>query len=51
LPSPGRFRPVGAAKPVAPISQVTSGTLFAWHKVPLRTYLMAIAVFCNEVKG
>ncbi len=30
---------------------VTSGTLFAWHKLPLRTYLMAIAVFCNEVKG
>jgi transposase-like protein len=29
---------------------VTSGTL-AWHKLPLRTYLMAIAVFCNEVKG
>ncbi len=30
---------------------VTSGTLFAWHKLPLRTYLMAIAIFCNEVKG
>ena len=30
---------------------VTSGTLFAWHKLPLRTYLMAIAVCCNEVKG
>ena len=30
---------------------MTSGTLFAWHKLPLRTYLMAIAVFCNEVKG
>jgi ISXO2-like transposase domain len=30
---------------------VTSGTLFAWHKLPLGTYLMAIAVFCNEVKG
>src|SRR6202171_2007543 len=29
----------------------TSGTLFAWHKLPLRTYLMAIALFCNEVKG
>jgi transposase-like protein len=29
----------------------TSGTLFAWHKLSLRTYLMAIAVFCNEVKG
>ena len=30
---------------------VTSGTLFAWHKLPLKTDLMAIAVFCNEVKG
>ena len=30
---------------------ITSGTLFAWHKLPLKTYLMAIAVFCNEVKG
>ena len=30
---------------------VTSGTLFASHKRPLRDYLAAIAVFCNEVKG
>jgi hypothetical protein len=30
---------------------LTSGTLLAWHKLPLKTYLMAIAVFCNEVKG
>jgi len=30
---------------------VTSGTLFASHKMPLRAYLLAIAVFCNEVKG
>lgn len=30
---------------------VTSGTLFAWHKLALKSYLMAIAVFCNEVKG
>jgi transposase-like protein len=30
---------------------VTSGTLFAWRKLPLKTYLLAIAVFCNEVKG
>ena len=30
---------------------MTSGTLFAWHKLPLKSYLMAIAVFCNEVKG
>jgi len=30
---------------------VTSGTLFASHKAPLRAYLAAIAVFMNEVKG
>lgn len=30
---------------------ITSGTLFDNHKLPLRTYLAAIAVFCNEVKG
>lgn len=30
---------------------ITSGTLFASHKMPLRSYLAAIAIFCNEVKG
>ena len=30
---------------------VTSGTLFAHHKLPLKAYLLAIAIFCNEVKG
>lgn len=30
---------------------VTSGTLFSSHKLPLKTYLMAIAIFTNEVKG
>lgn len=30
---------------------VTSGTLFAFHKMPLRSYLAAIVIFCNEVKG
>jgi hypothetical protein len=30
---------------------VTSGTLFASHKMPLRAYLAAIAIFANEVKG
>jgi transposase-like protein len=30
---------------------ITSGTLFAGHKLPLRCYLAAIAIFCNEVKG
>jgi transposase-like protein len=30
---------------------LTSGTLFAFHKLPIRTYLAAIVIFCNEVKG
>jgi transposase-like protein len=30
---------------------ITSGTLFASHKLPLRMYLAAILLFCNEVKG
>jgi transposase-like protein len=30
---------------------ITSGTLFANHKLPLRAYLAAIAIFVNEVKG
>jgi transposase-like protein len=30
---------------------ITSATLFASHKLPLKAYLAAIAIFCNEVKG
>lgn len=30
---------------------ITSGTRFASHKLPLRAYLVAIVLFCNEVKG
>src|ERR1700716_579612 len=30
---------------------LTSGTLFASRKMPLRSYLLAIAIFINEVKG
>jgi transposase-like protein len=30
---------------------ITSGTLFAHHKLPLRTYLLAVVAFCNEVTG
>lgn len=30
---------------------ITSGTLFASHKLPLRGYLAAVAIFVNEVKG
>lgn len=30
---------------------VTSGTMFAWHKMPVQSYLAAIAIAMNEVKG
>lgn len=30
---------------------VTSGTIFAFHKLPLRVYLGAIAIYSNAVKG
>ena len=30
---------------------LTSGTIFANHKLPLRDYLLAIAIFCNGAKG
>lgn len=42
-----RFRCKACAKDFS----ITSGTLFAAHKAPLRAYLAAIAVFMNEVKG
>ena len=42
-----RFRCKGCGKDFS----ITSGTLFASHKLPLRCYLAAIAIFCNEVKG
>jgi hypothetical protein len=42
-----RFRCKGCKKDFT----ITSGTLFAWHKLPLKRYLSAIAIFCNEVKG
>ncbi len=30
---------------------VTSGTIFSNHKLPLRTYLAAVAIYTNAVKG
>lgn len=48
-------RPSGAArwrcKDCGKDFSITSGTLFASHKLPLRAYLAAIAIFTNEVKG
>lgn len=42
-----RFRCKACGKDFTP----TSSTLFAHHKLPIRDYLAAMAVFCNEVKG
>jgi transposase-like protein len=42
-----RFRCTGCRKSFS----ITSGSLFDSHKLPLRGYLAAVAVFCNEVKG
>ena len=42
-----RFRCTACSYDFSP----TSGTLFAHHKLPIRTYLAAVAIFCNEVKG
>ena len=42
-----RCRAKGCAKDFT----LTSGTLFAHHKMPIGTYLLAIAIFVNEVKG
>ena len=51
MPSPewlaSRFRCRACVKDFT----LTSGTLFAFHQLPLRTYLAAIVIFCNEVKG
>ena len=40
-----------AARRAARISRSRSGTLFAFHKMSLRNYLAATAIFINEVKG
>ena len=42
-----RFRCRACAKDFT----LTSGTPLASHKLPLRVYLAAVAILCNEVKG
>lgn len=42
-----RYRCKACRKDFSP----TSGTLFASHKLPIRDYLAAIALFVNAVKG
>ncbi|HUB14391.1 MAG TPA: transposase, partial [Acetobacteraceae bacterium] len=44
---PPRWRCKGCEKEFT----VISGTIFAWHKMPVQTYLAAIALAMNEVKG
>jgi transposase-like protein len=50
-----RRRPSGAlrfrCKACRTDFSITSDTLFAFHKMPLRNYFAAIAIFCNAVKG
>ncbi len=44
-------RPIFKCKGCEKQFSVTSGTLFASRKLPIRDYLMAIAIFVNAVKG
>lgn len=44
-------RPLWKCKACRYQFSVTSGTIFAHHKLPLRDYLLAIAIFCNGAKG
>lgn len=44
-------RPIFKCKACDKQFSVTSGTLFASRKLPMRDYLMAIAIFVNAVKG
>ena len=47
LPSRRQWR----CKACAHTFSVTSGTIFAHHKLPLRVYLAAVAIYTNAVKG
>ena len=44
-------RPLWKCKGCGHQFTVTSGTIFASHKLPLRDYLLAIAIFVNGAKG
>ena len=46
-----KSRPIFKCKGCEHQFSVTSGTIFASHKLPVRDYLMAIAIFVNGVKG
>ncbi len=46
-----RTRPLFKCKACEHQFSVTSGTIFAGRKLPIRDYLMAIAIFVNGAKG
>ncbi len=46
-----KCRPAFMCKGCGRQFSVTSGTIFADRKLPVRDYLLAIAIFVNEVKG
>lgn len=46
-----KARPIFKCKGCEGQFSVTSGTIFASRKLPVRDYLLAIAIFVNEVKG
>jgi len=46
-----KSRPIFKCKSCEKQFSVTSGTIFASRKLPVRDYLLAIAIFVNEVKG
>jgi transposase-like protein len=46
-----KARPIFKCKACEGQFSVTSGTIFASRKLPVRDYLLAIAIFVNEVKG
>jgi hypothetical protein len=44
-------RPIFKCKSCERQFSITSGTLFSSRKLPMRDYLMAIAIFVNRAKG
>ncbi len=50
-PYPRKSKPLWECKGCEHVFSVTSGTIFASRKLPIRDYLLAIAIFCNGAKG
>src|SRR5712675_768268 len=46
-----RCRPIWRCKECGKQFSVTSGTIFHSRKLPVRSYLLAVAIFCNGAKG